>query len=112
MMFMISYVPAEDQENSMNRFNAAVKSNRFISSRANHLSANGTWIVESTNSAAALRNELKNFINADKGDRLFIARMTRNWAGTNMNGGNFPEWLKDKDFGTVDAVEQGPRKDQ
>jgi hypothetical protein len=55
----------------------------------------GTWFVECRFNAAQIRDLLKPHLGA--GDRLFVARMTQNWAGTGMGEG-FPEWLKRRNF--------------
>ena len=95
MMFMISYVPATEDPAAVERFNAAVK---LIGNWSNTLSQQHVWFVASRLNANQLRDQLKAFINADKGDRLFVARIAQNWAGTNM-GANFPDWLKRQEFG-------------
>ena len=100
MMFMITFVPAEEGTHSNEQFEAAVK---LVGNWANALAKNGTWIVASRLNAAQIRDQLKPFMNPEKGDKLFVARISRNWAGTNM-GGNFPEWLKRQEFGTFNEV--------
>ena len=96
MMFIITYVPAEEGTGSNEQFEAAIK---LVGNWANALAQSGTWIVASRLNAAQIRDQLKPFVQADKGDRLFVARISRNWAGTNM-GSNFPDWLKRQEFGT------------
>lgn len=54
------------------------------------------WIVESRFSAAQIRDLLKPHIVAGQ-DRIFVARFTQNWAGTNMGAG-FPEWMNRRTF--------------
>ena len=57
----------------------------------------GQWLVESNRfSASQIRDLLKPHIVADK-DRLFVARITRNWAGTGMGTG-FQEWMNRREF--------------
>ena len=95
MMFMLSYVPATDDPATIERFEAATK---LIGNWSNQLAKNHVWLVASRLNAAQIRDQLKPFINADKGDKLFVARISQNWAGTNM-GANFPDWLKRQEFG-------------
>ena len=95
MIFMISYVPITEDEATLERFSAAIK---MLGNWSNNLSKQHVWIAASRMNAAQIRDQLKPFINADKGDRLFVARMSQNWAGTNM-GEQFPEWLKRQEFG-------------
>lgn len=56
----------------------------------------GTWMLETNTSARRIRDHLKQFM-AER-DRLFIARISRNWAGRNMGQG-FPEWMERREFG-------------
>ena len=56
----------------------------------------GAWIVEARMNASQIRDLLKPHIVAGQ-DRVFVARITKNWAGTNMGEG-FPEWLKRRNF--------------
>ena len=52
----------------------------------------GAWLLETSSlSAGGIRDALKDDLNAN--DRLFVARISRNWAGRNMGQG-FPEWMK------------------
>jgi len=95
MMFMISYVPAIEDPAAIERFEAAIK---LLGNWSNTLGQKHVWLAASRMSAPQIRDQLKAFINGDKGDRLFIARISQNWAGTNM-GSNFPEWLNRQDFG-------------
>ena len=95
MMFMISYVPATVDPATVERFQSAVK---MIGNWSNTLSNQHVWLAASRLNAGQIRDQLKPFINADKGDRLFVARIAQNWAGTNM-GTQFPDWLKRQEFG-------------
>lgn len=104
MMFMISYINTNDDPQAQARFDGAVQ---MIKPWANALSKNSVWIVRSPKSASQLRDELKAVIN--KEDRLFVARISRHWAGTGMNT-SFPEWMMSQDFGTFADVEQGGKK--
>ncbi len=105
MMFMISYVNMQDDPQAQARFDAAVK---LMRPWANALSSKGVWIVQNPRqNAAQIRDALKPMINP--GDRLFVARISRNWAGSGMNT-SFPEWMMSQDFGTFADVEQGKRQ--
>jgi hypothetical protein len=105
MMFMISYINMQDDPQAQARFDAAVQ---IMRPWANALSKNGVWIVQNPRqNAAQIRDTLKTMINP--GDRLFVARISRNWAGTGMNA-SFPEWMMSQDFGTFADVEQGKPK--
>jgi hypothetical protein len=56
------------------------------------------WMLESKNKGARqIRDDLKPFLGDQ--DRLFVARISRNWAGRGMGEG-FPEWIGRRDFGT------------
>lgn len=56
----------------------------------------GQWIVESRFNAAQIRDLVKPHLVAGQ-DRVFVARITRNWAGTNMGDG-FAEWMGRRNF--------------
>jgi hypothetical protein len=56
----------------------------------------GAWLVESRFNAAQIRDLLKPHIVAGR-DRVYVARITRNWAGTNMGDG-FQEWMARRNF--------------
>lgn len=56
----------------------------------------GQWIVESRFNASQIRDLLKPHVVAVQ-DRVFVARITRNWAGTNMGDG-FKEWMNRRNF--------------
>ncbi len=56
----------------------------------------GVWLVESRFNAAQIRDLLKPTLVAGR-DKLFIARMTTNWAGTGMGDG-FQDWMNRRKF--------------
>ncbi len=56
----------------------------------------GSWIVESRFNAAQIRDLLKPHIEVGK-DRVLVARITRNWAGSALGEG-FPEWMNRRNF--------------
>ena len=100
MVYLITYgrlrVEEQAQENeTLKRLDAAIKVMGNWSNRIPNC-----WILETNRmNAVHIRDQLKQFLTATQGDRLFVARISRNWAGTNMGEG-FPEWLKGRDFGT------------
>ena len=56
----------------------------------------GAWMVETRFNASQIRDLLKPHLVAGQ-DRLFVTRMTRNWAGSNMGDG-FQEWMNRRNF--------------
>lgn len=59
---------------------------------------NGAWILETkTENARTIRDKLSSSLTNE--DRLFVARISKHWAGRNMGQG-FPEWLTKREFGT------------
>ena len=55
------------------------------------------WLVESNNlGARKIRDRLTPHLK--DADRLFVARISRNWAGRNMGEG-FAEWMQRREFG-------------
>lgn len=56
----------------------------------------GAWIVETRFSASQIRDLLKPHL-VPNADRLFVARFTQGWAGTNMGQG-FQEWMNRRNF--------------
>jgi hypothetical protein len=55
------------------------------------------WLLEAKGRGArGIRDHLKQFLGDE--DRLFVARISRNWAGRNMGAG-FPEWMQRREFG-------------
>lgn len=55
----------------------------------------GAWLVETTISPRQARDLLG--AKMKDGERLFVARITENWAGRNMGAG-FPEWIQRRSF--------------
>ena len=93
MMYMLCYEQVQEDEVTRERLGAAIKSTGHWSNRIG-----GTWLIEPHRplSASQLRDHFKQFIN--DGDRLFVARISQNWAGRNMGQG-FSEWVGRRDFG-------------
>jgi len=50
----------------------------------------GAWLLETSLSPRQVRDLLGQHMGS--GERLFVARITQNWAGRGMGEG-FPEWL-------------------
>lgn len=101
MMFMISYVPGTKSDSSMEQFNTTVSTTLrnigTIDVWANQMSQNGVWIVSSRLNASQIRDAIKPYV--AQNDRVFVARISRNWAGMNM-GQAFAEWMPKQEFGT------------
>ena len=94
MMFMITFRSAlpEQKEDTQKKLDTAIsalgpKSAGFF---------DGVWMVQCNYNAGNIRDLLRS--NLNPGDRIFVARVSRNWAGINM-GDKFPDWLKGRDFG-------------
>ena len=95
MMFMITFRSrlAEKKEETTAKIDSAIsalgpKSSNFF---------DGVWMLQSNLNAANIRDVLR--ANLEPGDRIFVARISQNWAGINM-GDKFPDWLKGRSFGT------------
>lgn len=58
----------------------------------------GLWLVETRFNAAQIRDLLKPSLVAGQ-DKLFVTRMTTNWAGTAMGEG-FQDWMNRRKFTT------------
>ncbi|MCB9741911.1 MAG: hypothetical protein H6741_23415 [Alphaproteobacteria bacterium] len=54
------------------------------------------WLLETSISPRQVRDLLGQKMK--DGDRLFVARITQNWAGRGMGQG-FPDWMGRRDFG-------------
>ena len=93
-MFMITFRSAlpEQKEDTQKKLDTAIsalgpKSAGFF---------DGVWMVQCNYNAGNIRDLLRS--NLNPGDRIFVARVSRNWAGINM-GDKFPTWLKGREFG-------------
>jgi len=60
------------------------------------------WLLETNMTPRQVRDALKD--RAGAGDRVFVARISRNWAGFGM-GETFPAWIGRREFGKF--TEQG-----
>jgi hypothetical protein len=95
MMFMITVDVQSGDVLVKERVDASIKT---LGNWSNRMP--GVYFLESERTGArGIRDHLKQFLALDKGDRVFVARISRNWAGTNMGQG-FPEWMKRREFGT------------
>ena len=95
MMFMITVDVRSGDVVVKERVDASIKS---LGNWSNRMP--GVYLLETDRMGArGLRDQLKQFIEVEKGDRVFVARISRNWAGTNMGQG-FPDWMKRREFGT------------
>lgn len=91
MMFMLSYQLRTEDPAAKDKLENAIKKLGNWSHRVP-----GMWLVESKANAPQIRDYLKGFLGAS--DALFVARVSKNWAGRNMGEG-FPEWIQRRDFG-------------
>lgn len=92
MMFLVCLDLRSKDVIVRERVTAALKTMGNWSNRMND-----AWLLETnTQGARAIRDHLKQFLKPE--DRLFVARISRNWAGTGMGKG-FPEWMQRRDFG-------------
>lgn len=95
MMFMITVEFRSEDVVAKERVDASIKT---LGNWSNRIP--GVYMLETNRMGArGIRDHLKQFIVTEKGDQVFVARISRNWAGTNMGQG-FPEWMKRRDFGT------------
>lgn len=97
MMFLIGVELNGREAESYGDLERAIKALGNWSNRVR-----GTWIVESRFNASQIRDLLKPHIESGK-DRLFIARITKHWAGTGMGDG-FQDWMNRRNF---DAPKRG-----
>ena len=95
MMYMLSFQLRTDDPAAREKVETAIKRLGNWSRRLPDL-----WLVESRSSAPQIRDFLKQQMGAQ--DALFVARISKNWAGRNMGAG-FPEWMKRRDFGTFEG---------
>ena len=95
MVYLITYgQQKEEDKETLNRLDGAIK---VLGNWSNRIP--NCWLLETNQmNAVHIRDRLKQFISDENGDRLFVARISKNWAGRNMGQG-FPDWLKGRDFG-------------
>ena len=95
MMFMITYRSAteEGKKETVENLDTAIKALGPKSSGF----FEDVWMLQSNLNAVNIRDVLRG--NLKRGDRIFVARVSQNWAGINM-GDKFPDWLKSRNFGT------------
>ena len=95
MVFMIAVEVRSNDVVVKERIDASIKT---IGNWSNRVP--GVYLLETDRMGArGIRDHLKQFLDLPAGDRLFVARISRNWAGTNMGQG-FPEWMKRREFGS------------
>ena len=94
MMFMITYRSRteEDKKETVENLDTAIKALGPKSSGF----FEDVWMLQSNLNAVNIRDVLRS--NLKPGDRIFVARVSQNWAGINM-GDKFPDWLKSREFG-------------
>ena len=98
MMFLISFGAGKPEDTeTVKKLDAGIKTMGNWSSRIPN-----TWMLEARLNAAQIRDRLTQFISDEAGDRIFVARISQNWAGRNMGPG-FPDWLKRREFGEFKA---------
>ena len=97
MMFMLSYQLRSEDPAALEKLEAAIKKLGNWSQRIP-----GLWLVESKTNAPQIRDYLKGFMGGT--DQLFVARISKNWAGRNMGDG-FPEWIQRRDFGAFGSTD-------
>jgi len=85
MMLMVTWEPGKENEGFVNEL-------KSLGNWSNRVP--GAWILETPLGPRKVRDLLGEKM---PGERLFVARMTENWAGRNM-GGEFPEWMKRRQF--------------
>ena len=56
------------------------------------------WVLESSLGPRKVRDMLS--AKMKPGDRVFVARITQNWAGRGM-GESFPQWMERRNFGSA-----------
>lgn len=96
MMYMLTYqLRSTDPAASTNLDNAIKKLGNWSRRMP------GVWLVESKSAAPQIRDYLKQHLGPN--DALFVARISKNWAGRNMGEG-FPEWMGRRDFGSFAAA--------
>ena len=92
MMFLIVLDPRSKDPVVHTKIDASVRTMGNWSNRLDN-----AWLLEADKlGARKIRDTLKDFL--EEPDRLFVARISRNWAGRGMGQG-FPEWMSRRDFG-------------
>ena len=104
MMFMITYRSntPEGKEETVENLDSAIKALGPKSSGF----FEDVWMLQSNLGAVNIRDVLR--ANLKPGDRIFVARVSQNWAGINM-GDKFPDWLKSRSFGTFQNPNPTPK---
>lgn len=97
MMFMLSYQLRTEDPAAKEKVENAIKKLGNWSRRMPSV-----WLLESKANAPQIRDYLKGSLGPN--DVLFVARISKNWAGRNMGEG-FPEWIGRRDFGGFSTPE-------
>ena len=90
MMFMITVEFRSEDVVAKERVDASIKTLGNWSNRIG-----GAWLLETPLGPRKVRDMLGAKMNP--GDRLFVARITQNWAGRGMGEG-FPAWMERRTF--------------
>ncbi|HJN74558.1 MAG TPA: hypothetical protein QGF58_11545 [Myxococcota bacterium] len=85
MMLMVTWEPGKESEDFVNEL-------KSLGNWSNRVP--GAWILDTPLAPQKVRDLLGTKM---PGERLFVARITQNWAGRNM-GTQFPEWMKRRQF--------------
>ena len=85
MMLMVTWEPGKESEDFVNEL-------KSLGNWSNRVP--GAWILDTPLAPPKVRDLLAAKM---PGERLFVARITQNWAGRNM-GTQFPEWMKRRQF--------------
>lgn len=99
MMYMLTYQLRSTDPAAREKLEGAIKKLGNWSHRMP-----GVFLVESKANAPQIRDFLKQHLGPS--DALFVARITKNWAGRNMGEG-FPEWMGRRDFGAFTTANAG-----
>lgn len=97
MMYLIVLELRSEDVVVAERLGAAIKTLGDWSNRLD-----GMWLLQPNRplSASQIRDHLKQFLGDE--DSMFVARISRNWAGRNIGRG-FPEWMGRREFGSFSS---------
>ena len=93
MMFMIALDLRSNDSAVKEKLEAEIKG---LGNWSNRLG--DTWLLQTNNNARQVRDLLKQHVPERSVAKVFVARISRNWAGCYMGPG-FPEWIGRQDFG-------------
>lgn len=92
MMMLVTFQFAPDTTQAQQ--DAFVEQLKGMGNWSNRL--DNAWLLESNLRPRQVRDLLATTM--QPGDKVFVARITQNWAGRGMGSG-FPEWLGRRNFG-------------